>query len=486
MKLCSEGKTKSNSWRVGIAGFCLLAILLALFYWIVADSWAANGVSQSFSTRQKVLPDLVNQTVVEQKINFPGNQLDSLVIYPNIPQEIEGTLTAEIRQGESVLARSDAALSSFLNMEAATLAFEQAQVPANIDLSLVLTVNRPEDGKYFSLFYGDTVDIGRYQLTASDVDGLMVEGEAYSGHLDMELTGVLNSQVMGLYIYVFAGILLVYILLFIWVIYCKRIGKRNVLLIIAQEARRYRFLVERLVSRDFNTKYRQSILGVLWSFLNPLLTMLVQYVVFSTLFKSNIDNFIVYLLSGIVMFNFFSEATNMGVESITSNASLINKVYVPKYVYPFSRLLSSGVNLLISLIPLMIVVVATGLPITKAFLLIPLPLIFLAAFSLGISFLLSTCNVFFRDTKFLWSVLILMWNFLTPIFYPESIIPASMLKIYHMNPLYQFIYFMRCILLEGVTPQPITYLYCLLCSIIPLLLGVWVFRRNQNRFVLHL
>ena len=128
---------------------------------------------------------------------------------------------------------------------------------------------------------------------------------------------------------------------------------------------RYRFLIQQLVSRDFKTKYKRSVLGIVWSFLNPLLTMLVQYVVFSTIFKSDIPNFPVYLLTGIVLFNFFSEACSMGITSILGNASLITKVYVPKYIYPVTRVLSSGINMLFSLVPLLLSLIHIFLPWIK-------------------------------------------------------------------------------------------------------------------------
>ena len=125
--------------------------------------------------------------------------------------------------------------------------------------------------------------------------------------------------------------------------------------------RKYRFLIRQLVSRDFKSKYKRSVFGVLWSFLNPLLTMFVQYIVFSNLFRFDIPYYPVYLLCGIIMFNYFSEACGMTLGSIVGNASLITKVYMPKYIYPLTRVLSSFVNLLISMVPLFIVTFASGL-----------------------------------------------------------------------------------------------------------------------------
>ncbi len=250
--------------------------------------------------------------------------------------------------------------------------------------------------------------------------------------------------------------------------------------------RRYGYLLRQLVSRDFKSKYKRSVLGVLWSFLNPLLTMLVQYIVFSTLFKSDIPNYPLYLLTGIVCFNFFSESTGMALQSITGNASLITKVYVPKYIYPLSRVLSSGINLLMSLIPLLLVMLLTWTPVRPAILLLPIGLICLVGFCLGIGLILSTMMVFFRDTQFLWGVVSLLWMYATPIFYPETIIPAKFMLIYKCNPLYHIIRFIRIVLIQGVSPEPKAYALCLIASFVPLVVGAAVFKKNQDKFVLNL
>jgi ABC-2 type transport system permease protein len=265
-----------------------------------------------------------------------------------------------------------------------------------------------------------------------------------------------------------------------------RLGKKSATVNFIRSLYRYEFLIKQLVSRDFKTKYRRSVLGVFWSFLNPLLTMMVQYVVFSTLFRSSIPHYPVYLLSGIVLYNFFSEVTSVGMTSITSNASLITKVYVPKYIYPLTRMLSSTINVALSLIPLFIVAIATGVYPALSWLLMVFNLLCMMSFSLGISYILSTLMVYFRDTQFLWSVVSMIWMYCTPIFYPESIIPSQFKLIYHMNPLYQLISFARTALIDGVSPGPKSYLICLLVAILPLVIGVWIFNRNEKNFVLYL
>lgn len=266
----------------------------------------------------------------------------------------------------------------------------------------------------------------------------------------------------------------------------RKKGKITMGLKIISAFSRYRFLMQQLVARDFKTKYKRSVLGVLWSFLNPLLTMAVQYLVFSTLFKSDIPNFPVYLLTGIVLFNFFTEACAMGITSVLGNASLITKVYVPKYIYPLTRVTSSAVNLLFSLVPLFIVVLLTQTPLSPAMLLLPFPLVCLFTFCVGMVFILSSSMVFFRDTQFLWNVLSMIWMYATPIFYPESIIPAALAPVFKLNPLYHFIRFARTVVLEGVSPEPKAYLICMTFSLVSIVLGSVIFRKCQDKFVLYL
>lgn len=222
---------------------------------------------------------------------------------------------------------------------------------------------------------------------------------------------------------------------------CAAAGRQNHLLRLQADVRRYGFLIEQLVRRNFNTKYRQSILGVLWSFLNPLLTMLVQYLVFSTLFRSAIDHFPVYLISGIIVFSFFTECVTLGMDAIVMNASLITKVAIPKLIFPFSRALSSLINFLISLLPLLLLMLLTGVRVSPALLLLPLMIALLFLFALGVTLVMATLNVFFRDTRFLWSVISLLWTYATPIFYPDTIWPEGLRGIFHLNPMYQLIDF---------------------------------------------
>lgn len=247
----------------------------------------------------------------------------------------------------------------------------------------------------------------------------------------------------------------------------------------------YTFLIRQLVARDFKTKYKRSVLGVVWSLLNPLLTMSIQYLVFSTLFRSDIENFVVYLLCGIVCFNFFNETAAMCLSSIVGNAPLINKVSVPKIVYPLSRALSSSINLLFSLIPLLFMLLVTKTPIRPSIFLLPFPLLMLFAFSLGVGLILASMMVFFRDMQFLWGIFSMLLMYFTPVFYPETIIPASLMTVYKLNPLYHVLRFVRILLIGGVSPEPKAYLYCCILCISPLLIGLLIFGKTEDKFIFH-
>ena len=159
---------------------------------------------------------------------------------------------------------------------------------------------------------------------------------------------------------------------------------------------------------------------------------------------------------------------------------------MPKYSYPVSRILSSLVNFALAILPLFLVMLFTGTAFRPSLLLLVFDILCLLGFVTGMGLLLTTAMTFFQDTQFLWGVVSMLWMYLTPLFYPESIIPAQLIGLYHMNPMYQFIYFMRCITLGGIAPNPITYLYCTLSVTALLAAGLWIFRRNQDRFVLYL
>lgn len=254
--------------------------------------------------------------------------------------------------------------------------------------------------------------------------------------------------------------------------------------------RRYSYLMKQLILRDFKVKYKRSILGILWSLLYPVLMMLVMTIVFSQMFKFKMDNvnFPVYLLTGLVMFNYFSEATQTAMTSIVSNFSLINKVYIPKYIFPLSKCIFVGINFLLTLIPLLFVVLFTGSGETKCviniyYLILPFIFFCLFLFTVGIGFIISTISVFLRDMFYIYGIIILIWNYFTPVFYSISILPDTYQPFFKLNPLYMFINSARDIILFNKMPSLNGLFTCFGVSILTLFIGIVVFRKCQDKFI---
>lgn len=249
--------------------------------------------------------------------------------------------------------------------------------------------------------------------------------------------------------------------------------------------RRFSPLLKELVVRDIKVRYRHSVLGLLWTVLNPLLMMIVITIVFSTLFKTDIEHFPIYYLAGSLLFSFNSESTTTAMHSMISNASLIKKVYIPKYLFPFSNVLSAMVNLGFSLIAMFIVMIVTGAPFHVTLLLIPIPIFYVFVFATGLGIMLSALTVFFRDIAHFYGVFILAWTYLTPIFYPVSILPPALMKIMKFNPMYHYVSFMRDLVLNGTFPSMRENLICIAMSLAMLVLGLFVFYKKQDKFVLY-
>ena len=252
---------------------------------------------------------------------------------------------------------------------------------------------------------------------------------------------------------------------------------------------KYRALINQLVQRDIKTKYRRSVLGLLWTVLNPLLMMTVLSIVFSYFFSryGDVENFPVYLLCGQVIFNFFNESTSIAMGSIVHSGELIKKVYVSKYLFPITKVMSSGVNLLSSMIALVIVMVATRSRVTPTVLLAVFPLLYVLLFSTGVSLFLSAAAVSFRDLMHLYSVVTTAWMYLTPVIYPMSILdgaPKWAVFIINANPLTAFIKIFRAVVLDGVTAPWILHVQSIVWCVIALVVGSLVFKKSQDKFIL--
>lgn len=252
------------------------------------------------------------------------------------------------------------------------------------------------------------------------------------------------------------------------------------------ELYKYKNLINELVNRDIKKKYRRSILGILWSMLNPLLMMLITAMVFSNLFRFEIKNFALYLLTGQIIFTFYAEATNFAMGSILENGHLIKKVYVPKYLFPLSRVTSSAVNLLFTLPAMLAIILVTGQTISFKILFCIIPLVLLFIFCLGMGLFLSALAVYFRDMFHLYGVALTALNYATPIFYPENIIPVQYQWIVHCNPIYYYLKMFREVVYSNQIPDINIIIICFFISIIALIIGAYFFNKKQNNFILYI
>ena len=470
--------------RITIILICSYIIVTVLFYFLADEQLHLRESRGDITSLEadKVTVEMTAGTVIEQVFSTKIQRLEQVSLFwGTYNRNNTGTVILELYDTHSgTLLISGVFDMSEITEGGLTKLVMDKPLEGLYNIPLLLRIYSP-DGKLgcsITPLMNSSAQINDWTLN--------INGKITPGVLCLAASGK-DLIWIGLHYWEFAGaglIVLIIILLCVWSHFQK--GKHSYIINALVAIRRYSFLIRQLVSRDFKTKYKRSILGVFWSFLNPLLTMSVQYFVFSNIFRNDIPNFAVYLLIGVVMFNFFTESCGLALTSILSNANLITKVYMPKYIYPLTRVLSSVINLGISLIPLLIVCVATGVRFHKSIILSIFFILCLVILCLGVGLLLSTSMVFFRDTQFLWGVLSMMWMYATPIFYPEEILPEKFSFILRINPLYYLLKNTRICILDGISPEPIVYIQCMLMVVVILIIGAMVFTRCQDKFVLYL
>lgn len=249
---------------------------------------------------------------------------------------------------------------------------------------------------------------------------------------------------------------------------------------------KYKNLLYELVIRDIKIRYRRSVLGLMWTLLNPILMMTVMTIVFSHLFRFEIENFPVYFFTGNILFTFITESTTNSLHSIIGSSSLIKKVYIPKYLFPLSKVLASLVNLLFSYVAMIIVMIFTKVDFSLAMIFSPLVMIYLSMFAIGLGLILSTMMVFFRDTAHLYSIFTLIWMYLTPIFYPTSLLADKSDLLLKLNPMYYYLSYFRKIVLYGQFPNFTDNIICFLIGSIFMGIGLLVFYKKQDKFILYI
>lgn len=254
------------------------------------------------------------------------------------------------------------------------------------------------------------------------------------------------------------------------------------------DLKRFLPLLQNLVLKDFKLKYRRSALGVAWSVLNPLFTMLVLTSVFKVLLKFQIENFATFYIIGSTLWNFFSESTTTSLTSILSAAPLIKKVYIPKYIFPIEKCLFALVNFLFSMIAALAVMLIQGVYPTFTALLFFLPVIYVFIFSCGVSLFLSAATVYFRDIVHLYSVLLTLWMYLTPIIYDDKFLAGHKLAetVVHLNPMYHYVTYFRDVLMYNTIPGLTENLICIAISALTFAIGAFIFKKAENKFILHI
>ena len=472
--------------RIAVVVYIILA---AAFYWIGGEQLHFRDNQTDMLAPTTPIGEITADVVVTQNIQVDGEYLTGLtLIGATYARQNTGVLRIEILSEGSVIETKEVDIASMTDGGEISITFNPIlSVPSEV-AQIRITAPESSAGNAITLYSGNTMSTARTQVEVGiNQDNLAyVNGTALDSALCVRVYSRETLWFGDHYTYIVTVCLILLLLYCANLIYRVKRKKRSFVINVCVAFSKYRYLIKQLILRDFKTKYKRSVLGAFWSLLNPLLTMIVQYTVFSTLFKSDIPNYALYLLTGIVCFNFFNEATNMALQSIVGNVGLITKVYIPKYIFPISRVLSTTINLLLSMIPLFVVMIATRTAIRSTLLLLPFGIICLVAFCIGVGCFLSIVMVYFRDAQFLWSVISMLWMYITPVFYPESIIPQQLSLIYKLNPLYHIIRLIRTILIDGVSPEPKAFGLCLIASFVPLIIGLVIFKKYQDNIVLNL
>ena len=254
---------------------------------------------------------------------------------------------------------------------------------------------------------------------------------------------------------------------------------------IIQKLKKNQFLFAQLVHRDFTQKYKRTVLGIAWSVLSPLLTLLVMNIIFGTLLGANIEHYTIYLFTGQLIFSFFNDSTNEGMTSLLNNAEIFTKVNVPKYMFLFSRVASSSINFFLTLILYFFFVMVYQLPITLKFITLLYPIGCMFLFILGMGLILSALFVFFRDIQYLYGVFTTMLMYATPIFYTPDIL-GDKAWIFNFNPMYYYVTYFRSVVISGVIPDLNFHIIMFGMSVIMFAIGCWMYKKYNYKFLYYI
>ncbi len=249
----------------------------------------------------------------------------------------------------------------------------------------------------------------------------------------------------------------------------------------SESLKQYFFVLRQLVSRELKRKYARSYLGILWSVLNPMLSMAVLSMIFSTMFKKSIQNFPIYYLTGLIIWQLFSTATSTSITTLVDNRQLLLKVKLSKETFVLARVFTAVANFGYTFIAYIIMLFVFKIKFNPYMLLLPIDVIFLTLFSIGMAYILCTCYVFFADINHLYSVVLTLWMYMSAIFYPIDSVPVSMQLIIGYNPMFSYINFARDCVLNAKLPDATDFTQIAAWGIVSFAIGTYVFKKNENK-----
>lgn len=249
---------------------------------------------------------------------------------------------------------------------------------------------------------------------------------------------------------------------------------------------RDKFLFEELVKRDFKKKYKRTVLGILWSVLLPLMQLLVMTLVFTRFFGKSMEHYTIFLFAGNLVYNYFKESTNGGMQALMNNAGIITKINAPKYLFLLSKNISVLINFFFTLLVFFLFVAGERIAFHPRFFLLVYPVACLTVFNIGVGMILSALYVFFKDTQYLYDIFTLLLMYLSAIFYPINSFSSMTQKLFLLNPVFAYIHYFRLIVLNGVIPSYKIHLLCAFYAVIVLAVGSYIYKKHNYRFIYYM
>lgn len=250
--------------------------------------------------------------------------------------------------------------------------------------------------------------------------------------------------------------------------------------------KKHQFMFTELVKRDFKKKYKRTALGMLWSVLSPLIQLAVMAIVFSNFFGNNMEHYVIYLFSGNLVFSFFKDATTGGMYALIQNADIIKNINVPKYLFMVSKEVSACINFILTLVIYFLFVAIDGIPFSFKFLALIYPIFCLLIFNIGMGFILSAMYVLFKDIQYLYEIFIQLLTYVSAIFYSINEFPEKIQMLFFANPVYSYIAYFRCVIIENTIPPLWHHLLCLGYAVIMLITGMVIYKKNNYKFMYYI